>query len=258
MVRQSATSSSMLVHEIRKIEMSQRQLGEEANRALDLLHKEVASHRIGSQDATEAIAKLLLEIKDMQAVSSVPENIEIKDKSSLKEEIARLNSQETNIAAIEEKLENVQRSLDKLGMCFPSGKETPDLRSSAKKKKVLPFALSNSPNMPNIIRSPCSPAEPGIENRAPESNNNSSGSDAFYVRGCTPRSNEEDNIISSAEATPASKHSNSVDVKKMQKMFKKATEENIRSIRTYVTGLKERVAKLQYQKQLLVCQVKNH
>jgi centromeric protein E len=38
-------------------------------------------------------------------------------------------------------------------------------------------------------------------------------------------------------------------------MFQNATEENVRNIRSYVTELKERVAKLQYQKQLLVCQV---
>ncbi|KAF2298666.1 hypothetical protein GH714_024629 [Hevea brasiliensis] len=43
-------------------------------------------------------------------------------------------------------------------------------------------------------------------------------------------------------------------MKKMQKMFQNAAEENVRSIRAYVTELKERVAKLQYQKQLLVCQ----
>jgi centromeric protein E len=41
----------------------------------------------------------------------------------------------------------------------------------------------------------------------------------------------------------------------MQNLFKTAAEDNIRSIRSYVTELKERVAKLQYQKQLLVCQV---
>ncbi|KAG0498591.1 hypothetical protein HPP92_002901 [Vanilla planifolia] len=44
-------------------------------------------------------------------------------------------------------------------------------------------------------------------------------------------------------------------MKKMKKMFQNAAEENIRSIKAYVTELKERVAKLQYQKQLLVCQV---
>ncbi|CAI9113601.1 OLC1v1014234C1 [Oldenlandia corymbosa var. corymbosa] len=41
----------------------------------------------------------------------------------------------------------------------------------------------------------------------------------------------------------------------MQKMFQNAAEENVRSIKAYVTELKERVAKLQYQKQLLVCQL---
>jgi centromeric protein E len=46
-------------------------------------------------------------------------------------------------------------------------------------------------------------------------------------------------------------------MKKMQRMFQNAAEENVRSIRAYVTELKERVAKLQYQKQLLVCQVLN-
>jgi centromeric protein E len=53
----------------------------------------------------------------------------------------------------------------------------------------------------------------------------------------------------------AHKRSTSVDIRKMQSMFKTAAEDNIKSIRNYVTDLKERVAKLQYQKQLLVCQV---
>lgn len=47
----------------------------------------------------------------------------------------------------------------------------------------------------------------------------------------------------------------SVDVKRLQTLFKTAAEENIQSIRNYVTDLKERVAKLHFQKQLLVCQV---
>ncbi|GFY98572.1 ATP binding microtubule motor family protein [Actinidia rufa] len=95
-VRQSATSTdaSMLVHEIRKLEMLQRQLGEEANRALEVLQKEFASHNLGSQDAAETIAKLLSEIKDMRAVNSIPEEIEFRDKANLKEEITRLNTKE--------------------------------------------------------------------------------------------------------------------------------------------------------------------
>lgn len=267
MVRQSATSASMLVHEIRKLEMRQRQLGEEASHALELLHKEVTSQRIGSQDAAETISKLLSEIKDMQYLSSVPEKIEVKDKGSLKEEIARLNCQENIIASLEQKLESVQRSIDKLATYLPSsGEETttpPDSRIPVRKKKILPFTLSNSANMPSIIRSPCSPAsssshkilESGIENRTPPVNTNVlSGSNVFNKRrgGGTPPSCGGAHI----DASPVLKESQSINVRKMQNMFKKAAEENIRSIKSYVTELKERVAKLQYQKQLLVCQVR--
>lgn len=261
-VRRSTTSSDMLVEEIRKLEMRQRQLGEEASRALDLLLKEVASQRLGSKDAAETIAKLLSEIKELHAASSIPEKIEIRDKATLKEEIARLNSQESNIAFLEEKLENVQRSIDKLVMYFPSGEDSPASKTSWKKKNVLPFTLSNTPNMPNLIRSPCSPmssscksVEYGNENRAPEMDNPVVlGDHAFQGQRGTPCS-EQTSCISSKEGTPAQKQPSSVSVKKLQKMFKKATDENIRSIKAYVTELKERVAKLQYQKQLLVCQV---
>lgn len=270
MVRQSATSASMLVHEIRKLEMRQRQLGEEASHALELLHKEVTSQRIGSRDAAETISKLLSEIKDMQYLSSVPEKFEVKDKGSLKEEIARLNCQENIIASLEQKLESVQRSIDKLATYLPSSGEettptpTPDSRIPVRKKKILPFTLSNSANMPSIIRSPCSPAsssshkilESGMENRTPPVNTTNvlSGSNVFNKRrGGTPPSCGGGAHI---DASPVLKESQSINVRKMQNMFKKAAEENIRSIKSYVTELKERVAKLQYQKQLLVCQVR--
>ncbi|NP_001312129.1 kinesin-like protein NACK2 [Nicotiana tabacum] len=255
----NSTNPSMLVHEIRKLEMRQRQLGDEANHALQLLHKEFASHRIGSQGATETIAKLFSEIKELQKISCIPEQIEIKDKASLKEEIARLRSQESNIASLEQKLENVQRSIDELVMHLPSCHESADSRTApSKKKRVLPFNLSNTSNIPNIIRSPCSPMSPSscnivegeIENRAPpECNNVGSAGDSFCSQLSTPVKSKDDNC------TPGSRQSNSVNMKKMQTMFKKAAEDNIRSIKAYVTELKERVAKLQYQKQLLVCQV---
>lgn len=265
MVRQSATSTdpSMLVHEIRKLELQQRQLGEEANRALEVLHKEVVSHRLGSQDAVVSIAKMLSEIKDMQVVRSIPEDIMLQDKANLKEEITRLNSQGSTIESLERKLENVQKSIDKLVFSFPSTEKTPEPKAQSKKKKVHPFALSNNGTMPNLIRSPCSPMssrkvmECEVENRAPEHNNIvSGGGDALpgLYKATSPRSDQSGNCIS-REGTPVSQRSNSVNVKKMQRMFKNAAEENIQSIRAYVTELKERVAKLQYQKQLLVCQV---
>ncbi|KAL5698514.1 Kinesin-like protein nack2 [Ranunculus cassubicifolius] len=232
------TDPSMLVHEIRKLEQRQRQLGEEANRALDVLHKEVASQRFGSQDAAQTVAKLLSEIKEMQVASSITEEIEVRGDTNLKDEITRLNSQGNSIATLEEKLENVQKSIDKLMMYLPpTNMETPpDVKTHSWKKKFQPFR--NSTNMPHNAKSPCSPVPMDIdqENRIPENTQ------------CTPTSK----ATTPKEGTPAPR---SVNVKKLQEMFKNAAEENIRSIRTYVTELKERVAKLQYQKQLLVCQV---
>ncbi|KAK8515438.1 hypothetical protein V6N13_139584 [Hibiscus sabdariffa] len=255
-LRQSATMTdpSMIVHEIRKLEQRQRQLGEEANRALEVLHKEVSSHRLGNKEAAEAIAKMLSEIKDMQAISSIPEDVMIGHGTNLKEEITRLNTQGCSIESLEKKLENVQQSIDMLVSSISNGEETPEFKTQVKKKKILPFPLKNRANIQNLIRAPCSPLstsqrimEQDIENKPPEDNeiapSSSHRSPGLFK---TPRK---------ADDSPSTRQANSVDVKKMEKMFKDATEENIRSIRAYVTELKERVAKLQYQKQLLVCQV---
>jgi len=61
---------------------------------------------------------------------------------------------------------------------------------------------------------------------------------------------------SSREGTPGSgyRRSSLVNMRKMRKMFQNAAEENFRSISAYATELKV-LPKLQYQKQLLVCQV---
>ena len=76
-------------------------------------------------------------------------------------------------------------------------------------------------------------------------------------QGASPA--KSDNTSQSKESPGGGhKRSNSVDIRKMQNLFKTAAEDNIKSIRSYVTELKERVAKLQYQKQLLVCQVWVH
>ena len=119
--------------------------------------------------------------------------------------------------------------------------------------------------MQNIIRYPCSPLSSSrgafdneIENRVPENSSPLfSGNTLARQSEVTPLKSDRSGYgtSSSREGTPNSR-SNSVNVKKMQRMFKNAAEENIRSIRAYVTELKERVAKLQYQKQLLVCQVR--
>ncbi|XP_017974088.1 PREDICTED: kinesin-like protein NACK1 [Theobroma cacao] len=276
-MRQSSTAPFTLMHEIRKLEHLQEQLGEEANRALEVLQKEVACHRLGNQDAAETIAKLQAEIREMRSVRSIPKEVEVgtaiaPNKSvsaNLKEEITRLHSQGSTIADLEEQLENVQKSIDKLVMSLPSNNQesnreaTPKTKSQSKKKKLLPLASSNAANRQNFIRSPCSPLstsrqilEPeNEENRPPEDDDIVSKETLPESEKETPVKSEEGGDVSLKEGTPGYRRSSSVNMRKMQKMFQNAAEENVRSIRAYVTELKERVAKLQYQKQLLVCQV---
>ncbi|KAK8958123.1 Kinesin-like protein NACK1 [Platanthera guangdongensis] len=272
-LRQSSTVPSMLVHEIRKLEQLQVQLGEEANRALEVLQKEVACHKLGNQDAAVTIAKLQAEIKEVRSVKSLTTKIDIRDVSNqrvganLKEEITRLHSQGNTIANLEERLENVQKSLDRLVMSLPSinfnsEAASKSIKTTSKRRKMLPLSSSGgNVNRPQFIRTPCSPLsssrkvlESDIENQVPEndlaSNDNFSGSEM-----ATPSKSEDGGDFSSKEGTPGYQRSSSVNMKKMQKMFQNAAEENVRSIKAYVTELKERVAKLQYQKQLLVCQV---
>ncbi|KAJ3695687.1 hypothetical protein LUZ60_001064 [Juncus effusus] len=280
-LRQSAAGPVMLVQEIRKLEQQQNQLGEEANRALEMLQKEVMCHRQGNQNAAETIAKLQAEIREMQSnkniISSEPASslAPAGGPTNLKDEITRLHSQGTSIADLEAQLENVQRSIDRLVMALPDVEAqtgqvmTPSSKTppSGKKKKIL--ALSSSMNRPHLLRAPCSPlsstrdavsthtGEPD-ENSFPVTNDKSTPSKTTNddsTPGNTPSKSE----TTAGGGTPGSgggyRRSSSVNMRKMQKMFQNAAEENVRSIRAYVTELKERVAKLQYQKQLLVCQV---
>ncbi|KAJ1405759.1 P-loop containing nucleoside triphosphate hydrolase, partial [Sesbania bispinosa] len=275
-MRQSSTAPFTLMHEIRKLEHLQEQLGEEANRALEVLQKEVACHRLGNQDAAETIAKLQAEIREMRSVRSAPKEVEVGSmvsinksvSANLKEEITRLHSQGSTIANLEQQLENVQRSIDKLVMSLPNNfqhltnESSPKHKKEHKRKKLLPLSSSNVANRQNFIRSPCSPLsttqqvlESEIENKAPENDDIVSTETLPESEKETPPKSEEAGDVSSKENTPGYRRSSSVNMKKMQKMFQNAAEENVRSIRAYVTELKERVAKLQYQKQLLVCQV---
>ncbi|CAM8981113.1 unnamed protein product [Rhodiola kirilowii] len=277
-IRQSSTAPFALMNEIRKLEHLQEQLGEEANRALEVLQKEVACHRLGNQDAAETIAKLQVEIREMRSVKTSTKEVEIggamiaTNKSvsaNLKDEITRLHSQGSTIANLEEQLENVQKSIDKLVMSLPSNFQqsdtegTPKIKTHSKKKKLLPLASSNSANRQTLIRSPCSPlstasqvVEFDTENRDPENGINVNNEIVPEQEKQTPGKSEDGGDTPSKDGTPPCyQRSSSVNMKKMQKMFQNAAEENVRSIRAYVTELKERVAKLQYQKQLLVCQV---
>ncbi|XP_047315927.1 kinesin-like protein NACK1 [Impatiens glandulifera] len=258
-LRQSSTVPFTLMHEIKKLEHLQLQLGDEANRALEVLQKEVACHRQGNQDVVETMAKLEAEIKDMRRTCQgvTKEVVEVDSfvsvhksiSANLKEEITKLHSQGSTIADLEEKLENVQRSIDKLVMSIPcnnnhQSEELP-MKSSSKsqlKKKLLP--LSSSSQRGYQFDNENRPPEDDDENNLPRK------SGQVLCESNSPMKTED----TSRENTPY-RRSGSVNMRKMQKMFKNAADDNARSVRAYVTELKERVAKLQYQKQLLVCQV---
>ncbi|KAM0881257.1 hypothetical protein ACQ4PT_033051 [Festuca glaucescens] len=219
-IRQSSTAPLMLKHEIRKLEQLQQQLEVEANRAIEVLHKEVECHKHGNQGVAETIAKLQAEIREMQSVR--PEN------------------------------RDVEMITDEGNECNESS--TKSNVSKKKRRMFLPLGVSNI-NRP--IRAPCSPhsssrpLEAEVENRAPDGHTVSHEDS----EKATPTKSEDTGDVSSRDETPRNRRDSSVNMKKMQRMFQNAAEENVRNIRDYVTELKERVAKLQYQKQLLVCQV---
>ncbi|KAL5995781.1 hypothetical protein ACLOJK_025851 [Asimina triloba] len=251
----SRSGGFTLMNEIRKHEQLQKQLGEELKQALEVLRKVVACHQLGNEGAAETISQLLSEIKDVHTGNPADEVHEVDDVTSnpnLKEEITRLNSQGNVITTLEEQLENVHKYIDKLGSSLPHNdlaapKLKPQSRTS-RVKKILPLALSSSINRQHMMRSPCSPPPQmvisvAIENRVP-------GNDGVALRESTkvtPTETDSEGI--------SSHQSGSVTIRKIHKMFKTATEENMRSIKAYVTDLKERVAKLHFQKQILVRKV---
>eukprot|EP00249_Psilotum_nudum_P001977 c14772_g1_i1 orf=85-3021(+) len=282
-IRQSTTASLMLVQEIRKLEQLQNELGVDANRALEALQKEVECLRLAQAgmnlDAASTISKLQAEIRNMhlqgpatdpgQGDHQVPVLVTGTINTSLMDEIKRLQAigdsdksdADTAIATLEEQLESVQKSIDKLVLSNPLSEGSPaKVRTPNRRKKSTTPITLNSSNRQHFVQN-CSPSSPRTRRSLAFENNENNPP---YTKDSTSPGSHKSTPVkrefaeatnSSRESTPTHRKNNSVDIKKMQSMFKTAAEENIRSIRAYVTELKERVAKLQYQKQLLVCQV---
>lgn len=126
---------------------------------------------------------------------------------------------------------------------------TADTPCSPAVRRSLMYNNENNENTPPRVLRENSVSNAG-ENASPHVN-------GHQKQGASPAKSGDISSSQCSKESPggAHKRSNSVDIRKMQNMFKTAAEDNIKSIRTYVTELKERVAKLQYQKQLLVCQV---
>jgi centromeric protein E len=267
-VRQSSTASMMLIQEIKKLEQLQDELGEDANRALQALQKEVECLRLAqadmNQDAAATIEKLQEEIQALKETRETEGDRVVLRGSlgcSMRGEINRLQAMGNNaklcmsdvtIATLEEKLQNVQKSIDNMVLSSKAGiDERPifDSINSDYGRKPSPRSIRRTLEFDND------------KNRSPNVDESLYTPTSYNNQSITKRQGREmmGDISSKEINIPTNQNhrrNNSVDIKKMQNMFKTAAEENIRSIRTYVMELKERVAKLQYQKQLLVCQVR--
>nr|AMS24224.1 kinesin 7-IIc protein [Marsilea vestita] len=245
-MRQSSATSMMLIQEIRKLEQMQDALGEDANRALQALQKEVECLRLAQADmnhgAASTIAKLQDEIKTLKTTDGKEEGI-ITSSSCRFQDMGNVNScdADTTIATLEEKLQCVQKSIDNMVLssnCLAENTYVDNVKSMDCKRSSSPRPIcrsleyENDENSPPIDENLCTPSQRHLQ-----------------------LSSKQNTCDLSSKENTAHKRNNSVDIKKMQSMFKTAAEENIRSIRAYVMELKEKVAKLQYQKQLLVCQV---
>eukprot|EP01018_Ginkgo_biloba_P039375 Gb_04377 [translate_table: standard] len=280
LIRESTSNPLMLVQEIRKLEHLQEEVGKDASRALVALQKEVQCLHLAQSGTSKDTALVMTDITgEIQALRSreetrrPPEPIALRSivDTTLKEEISRLNGSgdlnkltdtDATIAALEQQLENVQKSIENLVMPVPDDDPASPLSRRSFRSITPQLTRSRSCRAQIMANSPLSPCPwtgdafeqnentpPCIAEKASSKRPGSLRKRLFHRNGDTEAN------TSSREGTPTHQSNHSVDIKKVQNMFKVAAEENIRSIRSYVTELKERVAKLQYQKQLLVCQV---
>ncbi|XP_024521728.1 kinesin-like protein KIN-7A [Selaginella moellendorffii] len=180
------------------------------------------------EDASRALEALQKEVECLRLAQVDMNQDAVQTITKLQEEIKNLHVQHRK----DENEIEVQTSVS-------TDVSSPKLKTPTRRRKLLPSTMGSTTSSSRQLFANSPPCSPKTTRSALQENN-------------------ENNPPRSSENTPPSgghRRSNSVDIRKMQNMFKTAAEDNIKSIRAYVTELKERVAKLQYQKQLLVCQV---
>lgn len=270
-VRESTSNPLLLVQEIRKLEYLQEELGKDASRALAALQKEVQCLDIAQSgkpknDTASSVTEFRGEIRTLcsKEENSSPEETASRSlvDTTLKEEISRLNGSgdlhkltdtDATIAALEEQLQNVQQSIENLVLPLPNEVRLSDFSRApqlTRSRSCIAEIMTSPPSSPS---SWVTDSFGHNENTPPET--------AGWKRPGSLRKNlfhrnegKEGNVLST-DSTEMLERSASFDIKNVKNVFKVAAEENINNIRSYVTELKERVAKLQYQKQLLACQV---
>ncbi|KAH9311149.1 hypothetical protein KI387_026184 [Taxus chinensis] len=273
---ESTLSPLTLVHEIKKLEYLQEELGKDASRALEALQTEVKCLHLAksgtNKNAASAMTELKGEIRALQAKeenSTPPKPIPLKIVDMApSEENSRLNGSEdfskftdtdTTIAALEQQLQSVQESIENIIFTIPpEALASPLSRTPSYMSGYSQLRRSRSCRaqiMSSHLSSPCSWAidsentPPCVSEKFSFERHRSLRKRLFHEIG------DKGANLSLRDVSPVNGRDPFVDTKEVHNMFKAAAQENIDSIRSYVTELKERVANLQYQKQLLICQV---
>ncbi|KAI5055753.1 hypothetical protein GOP47_0029274 [Adiantum capillus-veneris] len=221
--KQGTSASAVLLQEIFKLEHLQKELAQDANRALEAVQKEVECLRLAqsglNQEAAESVAKLQAEINEIYetrvtgslegADHPVTKDLIVEESKkgiSLKDQIQRIVAKdkaksgelEANNIDLEKMLLNMHISVEELG---------------------LPMVAATG--------TPLSKHDLGSFN---------SGRSSLDGNHQALQFSSKNGLIIDENTPPQA-------------------EENIRSVHAYVSDLKERVAKLQYQKQLLASRV---
>lgn len=274
--KEASLSPLTLVHEIRKLEYLQEELGKDASKALEALQKEVQCLHLAESGTNKDAASAMTEIRgEIGALHSKEENSKSPDQIPLKsinttlgEEITILNGSgdiskctdiDGMIAALEQQLQNVQDSFENFVLPIPSeALVSPLSRTPSFMNRTSQLTRSKSCRaeiMSTHLSSNCLWA---IDN---EHTPPRASEEHFSERYGSSRKRLFDEIgekrvnLSLRDGSIVTRTDSFVDIKQVHNMLKATAQENIRGIRAYVTELKERVAKLQYQKQLLACQV---
>ncbi|KAH7288052.1 hypothetical protein KP509_31G009400 [Ceratopteris richardii] len=222
--KQGTTASTVLLQEILKLEQVQKELAQDANRALEAVKKEVECLRLAqsgsNEEAAESVAELQTEISEIYGTQitgtletdyTITKDLIVEESKKiispndqvhgrLENDKTRNGEFEDNNADLEKMLLNMHISMKELGLPMTTATDVP---------------LSRLHINPNSIDSQRSSLDSNFQ------------ATELYLEG---------GLVFDVNTPPQA-------------------EENLRSVHAYVIELKEKLGKLEYQKQLLASRV---
>lgn len=213
--RQVSSASAVLLQEIYKLEHLQNELAQDANRALEAVQKEVECLRLAQTGMNQEAAEIVAKLQ-----AEIHEIYEsgVSEASLKQYPVTKDLIVEENRRSVSLK-DEIQRTVSKNKEKFCDPDDMTDLEKMLVNMQISVEGLVLPTSSIQPGETPWN--EAGSMNSRPDSAEGSPHKTNFVIDENTPPQ----------------------------------AEENIRSVHAYVTDLKERIAKLQYQKQLLVDRV---